>query len=190
MNITDDPGTSATIDVTGFAFTRSAWVDAAPAHVYELISDVSAIGRWSPTASSVSYDDGAGPRAGAWFSGANRRDGREWTTRSQVERADPGTAFTFVVGGTETGIVRWSWEFRPQGRGSLVRQSWQLLRFDPVLGRTRADVDALRQYMAGSVETTLAALAQWIAEHHREPGCFPRGSRAEGKNAADLDPES
>jgi uncharacterized protein YndB with AHSA1/START domain len=156
--------TSETLDAAGFAFTRSAWVDAAPTRVYELISDVSAISRWSPTAGGVSYDDGAGPWVGAWFSGANRRDGKEWTTRSQVVRADPAAAFGFVVGGAEDGIVRWSWTFHPQGRGTLVRQSWQLLRLDPVLGRTHADLDALRDYMAGSVETTLTALAQWIAE--------------------------
>ncbi len=150
--------------MTGFAFTRSAWVDATPARVYDLISDVSAIGRWSPTASAVSYDDGHGPWPGAWFSGANRRADREWTTRSQVERADPGRAFSFVVGGTEDGIVRWAWDFRARGRGTLARQSWQLLRFDPVLGRTRPDLEALREYMAASVETTLAALAQWVSE--------------------------
>jgi hypothetical protein len=163
VNITND------LDVTGFTFTRSAWVDATPARVYELISDVSAIGQWSPTASSVAYDDDAGPWAGAWFGGANRRDGNEWTTRSQVERAEPGTAFSFVVGGTVDGIVRWGWDFRPQGRGSLVRQSWRLLRFDPVLGKSRADLEVLRDFMAGSVETTLAALAQWIAEHGGSP---------------------
>ncbi|WP_290050229.1 SRPBCC family protein [Amycolatopsis solani] len=157
------------LDVTGFAFTRSAWVDAAPARVYELISDVSAIGRWSPTASGVAYDDGDGPWPGAWFSGANRREDREWTTRSQVERADPGSAFSFVVGGTEDGIVRWAWDFRAEGRGSLVRQSWRLLRFDPVLGKSLAELEALREYMAGSVETTLAALARWVAEQGGSP---------------------
>lgn len=164
MNSTDE-----TLDTTGFAFTRSAWVDAPPLRVYELISDVTAIGRWSPTAGDVSYDDGAGPWAGAWFSGTNHRDGREWTTRSQVVRAEPATAFGFVVGGAEDGIVGWEWTFRPRGRGTLVEQSWRLLRFDPVLGRTRADLDALRRYMEGSVETTLTALAQWIAEQ-RLPG--------------------
>jgi hypothetical protein len=160
--------TFETLDPADFAFTRKAWVDAAPTSVYELVSDVSAIGRWSPTAGGVSYDDGAGPWVGAWFSGTNRRDGKEWTTRSQVVRAEPATAFGFVVGGADDGIVRWSWTFRPQGRGALVQQSWQLLRFDPVLGSARADLDALRRFMADSAETTLAALAQWVAEQHRD----------------------
>jgi uncharacterized protein YndB with AHSA1/START domain len=163
-----------TFEATDFAFTRNAWVDATPTRVYELISDVSAISRWSPTADGVSYDEDAGPWVGAWFSGANRRDGKQWTTRSQVVRADPAVAFGFVVGGAAQpgdGIVGWDWTFRPRGRGTLVEQSWRLLRLDPVLGRTRAELDALRRYMEGSVETTLAALAQWIAEQH------PAGSR-------------
>ncbi|MFG2415833.1 SRPBCC family protein [Streptomyces goshikiensis] len=152
------------LDASAFAFTRRAWVDAAPARVYDLVSDVSAIGRWSPNATDVTFDQGAGPRVGAWFSGLNRKDGRQWTTRSQVVRADPGDAFTFVVGGAEAGIVRWSWTFHPRGRGTVVEQSWQLLRLDPVLGTTRGDLDALRDYMTDSVEATLVSLARWIAE--------------------------
>ncbi|MET8629053.1 SRPBCC family protein [Kitasatospora sp. NPDC004669] len=152
------------LDAAGFTFTRRAWVDAPPTRVYDLVSDVSAISRWSPNATDVVFDQGAGPRVGAWFSGRNQKDGRQWTTRSQVVRADPGEAFTFVVGGAEDGIVQWSWTFRPQGRGTLVEQSWQLLRLDPVLGTTRGDLDSLRDYMTNSVEATLISLAQWIAE--------------------------
>jgi Polyketide cyclase / dehydrase and lipid transport. len=162
--ITSEHDLFGTLDAADFAFTRRAWVDAAPGRVYDLVSDVSAIGRWSPNATDVTFDQGAGPRAGAWFGGRNRKDGREWTTRSQIVRADPGDTFTFVVGGIEDGIVRWSWTFRSRGRGTVVEQSWQLLRLDPVLGTTRGDLDALRDYMANSVETTLLSLARWIAE--------------------------
>ncbi|MFD9700084.1 SRPBCC family protein [Lentzea sp. NPDC059081] len=147
-----------TLDPADFGFTRQAWVDATPDDVYRLVSDVSAIGRWSPTASDVAYDEGAGPEAGAWFSGRNRRNGKEWTSRSQVVRADPGAVFAFVV----DGIVEWTWTLRGQGRGTVAEQSWRLLRLDPVLGRTHDDLTALRDYMAASVETTLAALAEWV----------------------------
>ncbi|MCR3749349.1 Polyketide cyclase / dehydrase and lipid transport [Lentzea californiensis] len=150
------------IDLTDLTFTRRAWVDAAPADVYRLVSDVSAIARWSPNASDVAYDDDASPAVGAWFSGHNRKDGKEWTSRSQVVKAEPGTVFAFVVGGAEDGIVEWSWTLRGQGRGTVAEQSWRLLRTDPVLGRTMADLVALRDYMADSAETTLTALAEWV----------------------------
>ncbi|MFD7969578.1 SRPBCC family protein [Streptomyces clavifer] len=113
------------LDLTPFTFSRRCWVDAAPDSVYRLISDVSLIETWSPSAAAVRYAPGDGPWAGARFSGRNRRDGREWVTDSEVVRADPGVAFAFVVGGAEDGIVRWGWSLHGQGRGSIVRQSWQ-----------------------------------------------------------------
>ena len=155
----------AGLDPTPFTFTRRCWVDATQDSVYRLISDVSLIGTWSPSADEVSYTPGDGPRAGSWFSGRNRRDGREWVTRSEVVRADPGSAFAFVVGGAEHGIVRWDWDFREQGRGSIVQQTWQLLRIDPLLGDTLEDIHALQDHMAASAESTLLALAEWIADH-------------------------
>lgn len=164
VSTTTENHPSETLDAADFAFTRRAWVDAGPAYVYELISDVSAIGRWSPDASDVAFDDRAGPRVGAWFSGRNCRGGKEWTTRSQIVQADPGAVFGFVVGGAEDGIVRWEWTLTPHGRGTVVQQSWKLLRLDPVLGTARTDLDALRRTMANSVETTLIALARWLAE--------------------------
>ncbi|MEU0880490.1 SRPBCC family protein [Lentzea sp. NPDC005914] len=151
-----------------FTFTRRAWIDAVPEDVYRLVSDVSAISRWSPNASEVAYDDGAGPEVGAWFSGRNRRDGKEWVTRSQVVKAEPGAAFAFVVGGADDGIVEWSWTFQASGRGTVAEQSWRLLRLDPVLGSTRAEVAALRDYMAASAESTLASLAEWVANNRLE----------------------
>lgn len=157
-----------TIDPSDFAFTRHAWVDATPAEVYRLVSDVSSISRWSPNASEVAFDEGSGPEAGSWFSGHNRRDGKEWTTRSQVVRAEPGAAFAFVVGGAENGIVEWSWTFRASGRGSVAAQSWRLLRMDPVLGNTWEEVDALRDHMAASAEATLTSLAEWITNNRRK----------------------
>ncbi|WP_371613284.1 SRPBCC family protein [Streptomyces clavifer] len=153
------------LDLTPFTFSRRCWVDAAPDSVYRLISDVSLIETWSPSAAAVRYAPGDGPWAGARFSGRNRRDGREWVTDSEVVLADLGVAFAFVVGSAEDGIVRWGWSLHEQGTGSIVRQSWQVLRTDPVLGDTRADVEALRDHMADSAESTLLALAEWIADH-------------------------
>ncbi|MDX8033255.1 SRPBCC family protein [Lentzea sp. BCCO 10_0856] len=147
-----------TVDASDFTFTRRAWIAAAPADLYRLVSDVPAISRWSPNASDVAFDEGAGPEVGAWFSGRNRRNGKEWTTRSQVVKAEPGSAFAFVV----DGIVEWTWTFHARGRGTVAEQSWRLLRMDPVLGSTRADLAALRDYMAASAETTLIALAEWV----------------------------
>lgn len=153
----------AGLDLTPFTFTRRCWVDLPPDSVYPLISDVSLIETWSPSASAVSYEPGGGPWVGARFSGRNRRDGREWVTHSEVVQADPGSAFAFVVGGAERGVVRWDWHFYQQGTGSIVQQTWRLLRTDPVLGDAPEDLYALRDHMANSAEATLLSLAEWIA---------------------------
>ncbi|MFE5887376.1 hypothetical protein ACFQ6E_00390 [Streptomyces sp. NPDC056462] len=79
--------------------------------------------------------------------------------------------------------MQWGWTLRPQGDGTLVQQSWQLLRLDPVLGTTRADLDALRRYMEDSVETTLASLAQWIAADRRpRESTGPAGTGSRGRS--------
>ncbi|MFD4032449.1 SRPBCC family protein [Streptomyces sp. NPDC058637] len=153
----------AGLDLAPFAFARRCWVPLPPDSVYRLISDVSLIGTWSPSAGAVHYEPGDGPWVGARFSGGNRRDGREWITRSEVVRADPGSAFAFVVGGAEHGIVRRDWRFHERGTGSIVEQTWRLLRTDPVLGDTIEELLALRDHMAKSAESTLVALAEWIA---------------------------
>ncbi|MFE3526065.1 SRPBCC family protein [Streptomyces sp. NPDC059161] len=160
---TPDQNACERLQAEDFHFTRNAWIAAAPSKVYDLVSDVSMISAWSPSASQVSYDEGAGPQAGSWFSGRNERGGKEWTSRSQVLRAQPGEEFAFVV----DGLVQWTWTFQPLGTGTVVQQSWQLLGLDPVLGSTRTDLEALLAHMADSVETTLVSFARWVTEENR-----------------------
>lgn len=150
--------------MTDFTFTRRAWVPAPPAVVYDLVSDVAKIELWSPTASRVRYDEGAGATPGAWFGGHNRRGEREWNSRSQVLTAEAPAEFAFVVGGLDDGIVRWRWLIDGDGPGSVVTQEWRVLRLDPVLGSTEQEVAELRDEMASSAERTLIALARWLHE--------------------------
>ncbi|MEV6627545.1 SRPBCC family protein [Amycolatopsis sp. NPDC051106] len=159
------------LDPASFAFTRRVWVPAAPQVVYDLVSDVAKIELWSPTASRVRYDEGDGPTPGAWFGGHNRRGEREWASRSQVLTAEAPTEFAFVVGGLDDGIVRWRWLITGDGPGSVVTQTWDLVRMDPVLGSDAREVTELRNEMAASAEQTLLALSRWLHEH-RLKGTF------------------
>ncbi|TQF02998.1 SRPBCC family protein [Kitasatospora acidiphila] len=153
------------IDPKPYRFSRVTWVNATPAAAYELISNVGNVSKWSPNVADAVYDEGAGPREGDWFTGHNEAGDARWTSRSQVSRAEPGVGFGYVVAGVDNGIVQWEWTFQESGSGCEVRQTWQLLRTDPVLGKTRADVDNMRDLMTGSVEATLVSLARWIAEN-------------------------
>ncbi|MBB4680052.1 hypothetical protein [Crossiella cryophila] len=74
--------------------------------------------------------------------------------------------------------MRWTWRLRRIGEGTEVEQEWRLLRADPVLGDTLAELTALRDYMISSVETTLVALAGWISERGRRPARSDTAARA------------
>ncbi len=152
------------LDVSSYRFTRHVRVAARPDRVYDLVATVSNIGKWSPSALHAEYEDGAGPRKGAWFRGRNRGRGREWESRSQVTVARPGAAFAFtVLGPASVPVVEWRWTFTAAGAGTLVAQTWQLLADDPVLGSTYEDLDRLRDATVDSVEATLTSLADWVA---------------------------
>jgi len=163
MQTGSDAVPRATPDPSQFRFTRQITIATDPDTIYDLISDVANISRWSPTADSVHYDEGHGPTAGAWFSGMNYRNGKSWPSRSQVERADRPEMFSFVVGGLPSGIVRWRWTFSPERNGTTVASlTWSLLRLDPVLGASTAEILELQDFMSASVHTTLNALARYL----------------------------
>ncbi|QJT06280.1 SRPBCC family protein [Streptomyces asoensis] len=153
------------LEAADYAFTRSAWIATTPAVAFGLISDVSMIGTWSPSASDVAYEEGGGPWPGSWFRGRNRSGDREWASRSQVVESVPGSVFAFVV----DDLVRWRWSLRAEGAGTVVEQSWQLLRLEPVLGNTREDLETLRDHMAASAEQTLVSLSRWVSEQRAAP---------------------
>ncbi|MEO7754018.1 MAG: SRPBCC family protein [Terracoccus sp.] len=105
-------------------YSESAVVAATPQQVYDLVSDVTRTGEWSPICRECWWDEGDGPRVGAWFTGRNEVPGRTWQTRSQVVVADPGERFAFVVGGS---LVRWSYTLAPVDGGTELTESWQFL---------------------------------------------------------------
>ena len=92
--------------------------------VYDLVADVTRTGEWSPICTGCWWDDGDGPRPGAWFTGRNETPTRVWETRSQVAVADRGREFTWVVG---QGFVRWSYLLTPVEGGTRLTESWEFL---------------------------------------------------------------
>ena len=89
-----------------------------------MVSDVTRRGEWSPVCRSCEWDDGAGPEVGAWFTGHNVDDGREWDTHCEVVGADPGREFAFAVHGT---FVRWTYTFAEEDGGCRLTETWEPL---------------------------------------------------------------
>ena len=77
----------------------SVVVSTSPEALYDLVSDVTRTGQWSPVCTACWWDEGATGQVGDWFTGRNEVPGRTWETRSQVVTADRGREFAWVVGG-------------------------------------------------------------------------------------------
>jgi Polyketide cyclase / dehydrase and lipid transport len=106
------------------SYSESIVVARSPEDLYDMVSDVTRMGEWSPVCTACWWDDGQGPRPGAWFTGRNELPDRTWETRSQVVAADRGREFAFVVGGS---WVRWGYTFAKVDGGTQVTESWEFL---------------------------------------------------------------
>ena len=113
------------------------------ADLYEMVSDVTRMGEWSPVCKECWWEDGGSPRVGAWFVGRNELPDKTWKTRSKVVVADPGREFAFVVGGS---FVRWGYTFEPVDGATMVTESWEFLPDGAALFAARFGEDADAQF--------------------------------------------
>lgn len=102
----------------------------APAEqIWDLVSDVTRIGTYSPETFEAEWLDGAtGPAVGARFRGHVRRNGRGpvyWTTCT-VLASEPGREFAFGVGGAGKPVNVWRYRLEPAGDGTDVTESFEL----------------------------------------------------------------
>lgn len=110
--------------MSSLQYSESIVVARSPEALYDMVSDVTRMGEWSPVCQACWWDDGDGPRAGAWFTGRNELPERTWETRSQVVAADRGREFAFEV---NSGWVRWGYTFTAVDSGTQVTESWEFL---------------------------------------------------------------
>jgi len=102
-------------------------VRAEPSVVYDLISDVTRMGSWSPETTSCRWlGDAIGPAVGARFRGTNRHGPLlRWTTACTVTAAVPGRRFAFDVDFAGVPIARWAYDLEPSSTGCIVTESWE-----------------------------------------------------------------
>jgi Polyketide cyclase / dehydrase and lipid transport len=102
----------------------------APAQqVWELVSDITNTGKFSPETFEAEWLDGAtGPAVGTRFRGHVKRNGRGptyWTV-CKIVACEPGREFGFVVGAAGRSINTWRYRFEPAGTGTDVTESFEL----------------------------------------------------------------
>jgi hypothetical protein len=105
-------------------YSKSIFVRRSADDLYDMVSDVTRMGEWSPVCKSCWWDEGDSAVVGAWFTGHNETPDRTWDTRSQVMVADRGREFAFLVG---QAWIRWGYTFAAEEEGTLITESWRFL---------------------------------------------------------------
>lgn len=133
-------------------------VDAPPHRVWELVSDPTRYGDWSPENTGARWIGGAtGPAPDARFRGTNRHGLVRWVTTCTITECEEPRAFAFRV---RENRMRWGYRIEADGAGSRVTE-WRDRDGDPPLiarlfvltgiaGRDREQlmVDGMRQTLA------------------------------------------
>lgn len=132
-------------------------IDAPPADVWELITDISLPARFSPELQGADWVDD-GPALGATFHGHNKHAVvGEWTTTSTVTAFEEGAVFEWTVGDVDDKTARWRFDLAPDGAGSR-------LRFSAEMGPGPSGLTMAIQRMPDREEDIVAnRLAEWTA---------------------------
>jgi hypothetical protein len=126
-------------------------IEAPPEAVWDVVSDVTRTGEWSPVCYRCEWIDGAtGPAAGARFRGHNKLRGVRWSRDCEILEADrPGVfAFRTLLKGRES--TRWRYELRASDGGTEVTESYEpklapmYVRIVRLLAAKSLDADAKR----------------------------------------------
>lgn len=144
----------------------------APAEVvYDLVSDVTHMGQYSPENTGAVWLDGAsGPAVGARFKGTNRLGSMTWSTKPTITAADRGRTFSFEVPGRAR--TTWTYRFEPVVGGVHVTESVRQDRATPFpirLLQRRAGVTDRAAHLHDAMTTTLERLATAAERQHHQP---------------------
>lgn len=134
-------------------------IEAPADRLYDLVSDVTQMGRLSPECVGGRWLGGAtGPAVGARFKGTNKRGFARWSTTNEVVVAEPGREFAFE---TQQSGTRWTYRFEPDGDGTLVTEERTAFKPRPaiakvfttlLLGGLGSHEDELRDGMRATLE--------------------------------------
>lgn len=101
-------------------------IDAAPAAVYALITDLPTLAELADETEAMTWCKGTTPQAGSVFKGRNRNGWRRWTTTCTVTDAEPGRVFAFDVKSTIFPVAHWRYDIEPIDGGGcrVTEQTW------------------------------------------------------------------
>ena len=105
-------------------------IEVPPAAVYELVSDITRMGEWSPETRKCEWTKGAtGPAVGARFKARNKGGrGPAWFNTPTVTVADEGKEFAFNRNGPGIGSYTWRYVLEPTATGTRLTESYEVER--------------------------------------------------------------
>lgn len=114
----------------------SLTIDAPPAEVWALVSDVTRIGEFSPETFEARWTRGStGPEVGATFKGHVKRNGVGPTYWSgcKVTVCEPERHFEFSVGSDSVTVNNWGYRLEPNGADGAATRVTEYFRMEPSL---------------------------------------------------------
>jgi uncharacterized protein YndB with AHSA1/START domain len=143
--------------IEGTATTR---IQSPPDKVYEMVTDVTRMGEWSPECVKAEWVDGNGPAVGARFRGHNKLNWLiRWSTTPTVKVADPGKEFTFDTGKPGKEQTRWTYRFAPKDGGTELTESFEALTYGGFQKLT-AKPEKRAAKLTGDIQQTLERIKQ------------------------------
>jgi hypothetical protein len=152
----------------------STWIDADPARVWSLISDITLMPTLSNELQSVEWADGAdGPRVGARFVGhSDHQAFGQWSTTSQIVACDQPREFAWAVGEPHNPSATWRFRLTPRDGGTSLNYWMQMgpgrsglsMAIDAMPDKEQKIVFVRLREFEAAIGKTLAAIKR-LAEH-------------------------
>jgi hypothetical protein len=146
-----------------YATVESREIAAPALQVWELVSDLPRMGKFSPENEGGRWArDATGPAVGATFSGRNKNGFRRWSTTATVVKCEPGKLFEIAVTSGPVAIANWRYEFEETPGGCRVTESWDdhRKRWMRILSRPLGTHNAA--HAQNEMAATLANLAKAV----------------------------
>ena len=140
-------------------------ISAGPQKVWDLVTDLANMGRWSPENDGGKWlsKDG-GPKLGARFMGKNNWQGNRWVAPVKITEFTEPKRFAFKMRFPLIGGSDWSFDIEPTSEGCKVIQTWTDRRTKAlvVIGGKVSGVPDRVPHTRMSMKTTLDNLAQEV----------------------------
>jgi uncharacterized protein YndB with AHSA1/START domain len=152
----------------------STWIDADPARVWSLVSDIALMPALSDELKAVEWAQGSdGPRVGARFIGHNKHDAfGQWDSTSQIVACDQPHEFAWAVGEPDDPAAMWRFRLAPRDEGTVLNYWMQMgpgrsglsVAIESMPDKEQKIVFVRLREFEGAIGNTLAAIKR-LAEH-------------------------